>query len=294
MIHGLDLDDHKAPPFARLVSTGLPIDKGQVHKVWRGLVQVPGSTEPAIPVALKWMSGQSKLPIELACSLAAAQLGLPVPRGVVVLSSRDQLPGLPAAVKPLPGSDDVICYGGMHQWPDDSAARLLDEDGAAEYTWRQLCQSASAAPGAAWDELTANPDRHVNNLLFDGLRYWFIDHEQALEPMAQMMRRWAATVVRQAVLEHQAKVNAVATQLVRRRPRDHEILGQPSHFNRAARRIELLADAVRGWSSGHKHVDDVWPLTEVVLRGISLRLPALADMLTRRLQIPLPRSLWNS
>jgi len=294
VIHGLDLDDPKVPPLARLVSTGIPIDKGQVHKAWRGLVQVPGSTEPGVPVALKWLPGQSKLPIELACALAAHQLGLPVPRGVVVLASRDQVPGLPAGAKPLPGSDDVICYGGVHQWPDDSTARLLDEDGAAEYTWRQLCQGGSAAPGAAWDELTANPDRHVNNLLFDGVRYWFIDHEQALEPMAQLMRRWAAVVVRQTVLEHQAKVNEVAMQLVRRRPHDHGILAQPPHFNRAARRIEVLANAVREWSSGHKYVDEVWPLTEVVLRGISTRLPALADMLTRRLLIPQPRSLWNS
>lgn len=294
MIHGLDPSDTSRPPLARLNSGGLPINAGQVHKVWRGLVQVPGSMEPGIPVALKWMAGAHKLPIELACALAGAELSLPVPSGVVVLATRDQLPGLPAAARPVPGSDDYLCYGSMHQWPDDSSARLLDDEAAAEHTWRQLCATQSAAPGAAWDELAANADRHVGNLIFDGSKYWFIDHELALEPMAKVMRTWAVQAARQRVIEHRARVNTVADELSRRRPNDHGILAQPARFARAQARINLVADQVRNWSTGHAQVDAVWQLTEVVLRGIATRLPPLALMLNQRLQVPDPKALWSS
>lgn len=294
MIHGLDPADTTRPPWARLQSGGVPINAGQVHKVWRGQVQVPGSMEPCVPVALKWMPGVAKLPIELACALAAAELNLSVPRGVVVIAARDQLPGLPAAARTLSSSQDVICFGSLHQWPDDSVARLLDDEAAAEHTWRRLCEMPAAASGAAWDELTANADRHVGNLLFDGNKYWLIDHELALEPIAKVMRRWAVQAAQESVREHRAKSNAIAAQLAHRRPNDHDIHAQPARFSSAKRRIELLADRMRTWSTGHRAVDDVWQLTEVVLRGIATRLPPLALMLNERLRVPDPTSLWSS
>lgn len=294
MIHGLDPADTTRPPLARLNSGGLPINAGQVHKVWRGLVQVPGSMEPGVPVALKWMAGAHKLPIELACALAGAELGLPVPHGIVVLATREQLHGLPSGARPLPGSQDYLCYGSLHQWPDDSTARLLDDAAAADHTWRKLCSGPAAASGAAWDELAANADRHVGNLLFDGSKYWFIDHDLAMEPIAKVMRTWAVQAARQRVIDHRARVNTVADELVRRRPNDHEILAQPARFSRAQARINMVADRVRNWSTGQSHVDAVWPLTEVVLRGIATRLPPLAMMLNQRLQVPDPKALWNS
>jgi hypothetical protein len=295
MIHGLDLEDTARPPVARLASSGLAISAGQVHKVWRGLVQVEGCMEPAVPVSLKWMSGAHKLPVELACALAGAELGLPVPRGVVVLAKRDQLPGLPVGAKSLPGSDDYLCFGSVHQFPDDSVARLLlDDEAVAEHTWRQLCATSAAAPGAAWDELAANADRHPGNLVFDGNKYWFIDHELALEPIAKAMKTFAVQAVRQRVLDHRARVNQVAAQLAHRRPNDHEMLAQPSRFARADQKLKLLADKLRDWSTGRTHLDEVWPMTEVVLRGIGLRLPALSMMLNERLGVPDSTSLWNS
>jgi hypothetical protein len=181
------------------------------------------------------------------------------------------------------------------QWPDDSSARLIGDDAAAEeHTWRQLCATSAAAPGAAWDELAANGDRHVGNLLFDGSKYWFIDHDLALEPMAKVMRTWAVQAARQRVIDHRAKVNAVADQLRRRRPNDHGMLTQPAKFSRAQTRINLVADRVRTWSTGRAQVDAVWPLTEVVLRGIATRLPPLALMLSERLHIPNAQDLWSS
>jgi hypothetical protein len=295
MIHGLDLEDTTRPPLARLNSGGVPIVAGQVHKVWRGLVQVPGSMEPGVPVALKWMAGAHKLPIELACALAGSELALAVPRGLVVLATREQLPGLPAGARPVPGTDEYLCFGSQLQWPDDSSARLIGDDAAAEeHTWRQLCSTPAAAPGAAWDELAANADRHVGNLLFDGSKYWFIDHDLALEPIAKVMRTWAVQAARQSVIDHRAKINTVAEQLKRRRPNDHGMLAQPARFSRAQARINLVADQVRNWSTGQAQVDAVWPLTEVVLRGIATRLPPLALMLSERLHIPDAKALWSS
>jgi hypothetical protein len=153
MIHGLDLDDHTRPPLARLNSSGLPISAKQANKVWRGLVQVEGSMEPAIPVALKWIGGETKLATELGCSLAASVLGLPVPKGLLVLAGRDQLPGLSAAAKPTLGGNDVLCFASVYQWPDDTWARLSDDESASEYSFSHLCETSQAAPGAAWDEL---------------------------------------------------------------------------------------------------------------------------------------------
>ena len=294
VIHGLDLDDTTRAPLARLNSSGLVINVGQTHKVWRGLVQVERCMEPAIPVALKWMPGSHKLPIELACALAAAEIGLPVPRGVLVLAKRDQLPGLVAAAKPLPGSDDFLCYGSAHQFPDDSRAQHLDGPGTEEFTWKDLCDHPVAAPGAAWDELADNADRHIGNLLFDGSKYWFIDHELALPPIAKVMRNLVQQRDRLQVVEHRARVNLVAEQLQRRRPNDHGMLAQPPRFARIEGRLKVLADRVRLWQTGHAQVDHVWPLTEIVLRGIASRLPALALMLTERLDIPSANSLWNS
>jgi len=295
VIHGLDLEDVSRPPVARLNSSGLPIHAGQNNKVWRGLVQVEACMEPALPVVLKWMGAAvHKLPLELACSLAAAELGLPVPRGLLVIANRDQLVGLPQYAKPIPGTDDVLCFGSMHQWPDDTGARQLNNAAAEEYTWRQLCDDASAAPGAAWDELTANADRHAGNLLFDGRKYWFIDHDLALQPIAKAMRDFVAQKTRLDLIEHRARANVVADELVRRHPRDHGIMAQPTRFSRAENRLRMLADKVRAWNYGVAAVDDVWPLTEIVLRGIALRLPALALMLSQRLSLPDRQLLWNS
>ena len=251
--------------------------------------------EPCLPVALKWMSGGAhKLPVELACSLAAAELGLPVPRGVVVLAKGDQLPGLPGYAKPIAGTDDYLCYGSMHQWPDDSGVRQLDDASATESTWRHLCDSPGAAPGAAWDELAANADRHAGNLVFDGNKYWFIDHELALQPIAKAMRHFAEQAARHQLIDHRARANIVADQLTRRRPNDHGLLAQPQRFARIETRMKLLADRVQQWSTSNAAVDPNWPMTEIVLRGIALRLPALGLMLNQRLQTPDASSLWNS
>jgi hypothetical protein len=242
------------------------------------------------------MSGSHKLPIELACSMAGQLLPIPIPKGVVVLAERDQLPGLSGAAKPMPGSSLFLCFGSVHQWPDDTIARMLNDDAAAdEFTWRQLCESGSAAPGAAWDELAANADRHTGNLVFDGAKYWFIDHELALQPIARMMRSFTAPSSRDRLLAYRSPANIVAGELVRRQPRNHELMSQPGRFTREEKHLKLLADKVRTWRTDYRFIDEsVWPMTEVVLRGIALRLPALALMLGERLRLPNPDSLWNS
>ncbi|MBB1161488.1 hypothetical protein [Aquariibacter albus] len=294
LVPGLDLDDTSRPPWARLMSGGLTVEAGQENKVWRGQLQVPGSTESCVPAVVKWMNNQPKVAIELACALAAAELKLDVPRGVVVLAERDQLPGLPVRAKPLPNTQDFLCFGSVHQWPDDSAVRMLDDAAAEEHTWRRLCEMPAAAPGAAWDELVANADRHTGNLIFDGHRYWFIDHELALQPLAQVIRRWAVQANRQRVLEHRARGNELAAQLARRRPSDHGLQGQPAKFQKAGQRLGLLADRMRQWHTGYPPVDDIWPMAEVVLRGIAARLEPLALMVNERLGVREGASLWNS
>jgi hypothetical protein len=45
-----------------------------------------------------------------------------------------------------------------------------------DFVWGKICEDEIAPTGAVWDELVANPDRHVQNLLFDGSKWWLFDH----------------------------------------------------------------------------------------------------------------------
>lgn len=276
------------------MSAGVPLSGDHTHRTWRGQVQAPGSVEACYPVALKWMPGSVKLPLELGCTVAGAVLGLQVPRAALVLAARDQLPGLPASVKGVGGSDDVLCFGSAFQWPDDSVVRILPDAAAEDYVWRTVCQTALAAPTAAFDELSANPDRHSQNMVFDGQRWWFIDFDLALEPLGKVARRFVQAQARQSILDHRARANQLAAELVRRRPADHGLTAGALFGPSAERRLKVAAEKVRTWRTGHSQVDAVWPFVEITLLSLALRLPALGLMIAQRLNVPEPEALWTS
>lgn len=287
-----ELDSWRDPPLFRLLSTAIPLHGNHLNKVWQGLVHREGVAEAGVPMIVKWLPDQIKLMTELACAMAAQALKLPVPSGGLVLCPSDQLPELPQGA----GSGLLICFGSYLQFEDrGSAALMKNEDGAvAEFVWRQVCQSRTAGPGAAWDELVANGDRHCENLIFDGTKWWLFDHERALEPLSQVMRRFADQVVRQQVISHRAVRNNLAQELVARRPRDHRLDAEPNALVARRQRLRWMADAVGKWQTEDKALNEMFAICQVVLLSIDLRLPDLAQSLQQRLSIPSGDSLWTN
>lgn len=288
-----DLQRWRSPPVLRLLSTGTLLKGNHQNKVWRGMAQLPGSTEPGLPMVIKWVPKNEVLAAELACALAARALKLQVPPGALVLAEKVDLPDLPRRVTGAT-TDWVICYGSELQWPDDTVARPSQAPAVEEWTWQRLCDTPQGPAGGVWDELVANDDRHCENVVFDGSRWWLIDHEYSLPGVAKIMKRFAEQVARQSVVDEHAKVNILAQEVLRRRPNDHKMDTLPGSWQQFRQRLQWLADQAQHWQTGLAPVDTILMMTHIYLRSIDLRLPALALHLQQRLARPDPASLWNS
>jgi hypothetical protein len=288
-----DLQRWRNPPVYRLLSMGTLLKGNHQNKVWRGIAQTPGSTEPGIPMVIKWVPKNEVLAAELACALAGRALKLQVPPGVLVLAQKSDLPDLPRRVSGAP-SDLVVCYGSELQWPDDTVARPTQAPAVEEWTWQRLCDTPQGPAGGVWDELVANDDRHYENVVFDGNKWWLIDHEYTLPSVAKVMKRFAEQAVRQTVVDDHAKQNILAEQVLRRRPKDHKMDHLPASWLPLRQRLQWLADQAQRWQTNLQPVDTVLMMTHIYLRSIDLRLPALALHLRQRLAQPDSASLWNS
>jgi hypothetical protein len=288
------LEVWREPPLFEVSASGSLLQGDHTHKVWRCMTHRFNSVDVGSPMLVKWMSsGQVPLAIELACSMAAQALNLSVPPGALVLCDVDQLTGLPKRISDT--VRQVLCFGSAFQFRDDSFARVRGNDASvAEMTWRELCASPQGLGGAAWDELAANADRHHENVVFDGNRWWLIDHERSLQPINKVFKRWAQATARQAMIDHQSGSNRLAVELVRRRPNDHGLDRQARSLLSAKTRITWMADQARLWKTGRSQVDGIFEVTEVVLRSFELRLPALPLYIQKRLDVPPSDPLWNS
>lgn len=287
-----DLQRWRDPPVNRMLSPGTLLSGAHLNKVWRGMTQMPRSTEPGVPMIIKWVEKKEQLAAELACALAARALRLQIPSGVLVLAQKDQLRGLPKRVVDSQ-QDVVLCFGSEFQWPDDTFAKPTDTDAAREWVWSRLCQSPQGAAGGVWDELVANEDRHTENLVFDGVRWWLIDHEKTLTPLNRLMMKFADAAIRQTVISHRAPDNPIVAEMVSRRPHDHKMEALPTALVNLRVRIQWLADQARKWKTGLNDVDTVFMMTEIYLRSIDIRLPALAMQLNSRLAKQAPPALWS-
>lgn len=285
-----DLQRWRAPPVYRMLSGGLLLPGRHENKVWRGLAQYPDNTEPGVSLCIKWVKRKEVLATELACSLAAQALRLQVPRGVLVIADRDQLPGLPARAGEGT-SDQILCFGSELQWPDDTLARPVKMDAVEEWVWRSICDTPQGPTGAVWDELVANEDRHFENVVFDGHRWWLIDHEFTLQPVAKAMKRFAEAAVREGVIDYQTPENALAHEVQTRR-RDHDMLKIPQTLNSAKQRLLWMVGQARQWHTGMADVDTVLLMTWYYLSSIELRLPALPLHLEKRLRTAKDHAEW--
>ena len=285
-----DLQRWRTPPVYRMLSGGLLLPGRHENKVWRGLAQYPDNTEPGVSLCIKWVKRKEVLATELACSLAAQALKLQVPRGALVIADRDQLPGLPAKATEVAGNR-VVCFGSELQWPDDTIARPVGQEAVEELVWRGICDTPQGPFGAVWDELVANEDRHFENVVFDGHRWWLIDHEFTLQPVAKAMKRFAETSIREGVIDYQSPENTLAEE-VRSRRSDHEMTKIPQSLNSSKQRLLWMVGQARRWRTGVSEIDTILMMAWYYLSSIELRLPALPLHLDRRLHKPSGQLEW--
>ncbi|BAN25205.1 putative uncharacterized protein [Caballeronia insecticola] len=187
-----------------------------------------------------------------------------------------------------------MLFGSVFQPPDPFfAQRIEDNPLAVDYIWQKVCDDEVAPKGAAWDELVANPDRHAQNLLFDGGKWWLFDHNLALQPLAKLYTKVEQQSAQQAIVEHVARVNQLLAELCRRNRNSRETLTEAEQMTRHSKRLALLAHAMRRWEVDVKIAPTI-TMAALIVDLIALRLQPLALYLAKRLEIPSQDSLWSS
>ncbi|SEK02775.1 hypothetical protein SAMN05216550_113214 [Paraburkholderia tropica] len=278
------------PPVFRLLGVAEKVHGKHLNHVWKGLAGVPWLDEPAIPVFAKFLPRPTQIDIELACGLASQALRLPVPRPALVIAELEDLQSPPASLKDGP----IILFGSLFQPPDPFFARKADDDAlATEFIWQKVCDDEVAPKGAAWDELVANPDRHAQNLLFDGSKWWLFDHNLALQPLARLYQTLDKDSTQRTIIGHIAKVNQILAQLTERRRADQSVLAEADRMLRQGKKLTLLAREVRKWKVDSR-IDPIFTISATIIDLIALRLQPLALYIEQRLDVPAGESLWSN
>ncbi|MCO5396951.1 hypothetical protein [Ralstonia soli] len=279
------------PPIYRLLGVAEKLHGKHLNAAWKGLAGVPGADEPGIPVVVKHLPNAGQIYIELACGLASQVLSLPVPRPALVFADLDDLPSHPVGLTRNP----VLLFGSLFQAEDPFTAQLAHQGGqAAEYIWDQVCGEKAGPAGSAWDELVANPDRHVQNLLFDGTKWWLFDHNLALQPISKLYASIEDSNARTQLVEHTARVNQLLEQVVKRRPVDHGVELEARQLSKHAQRLKILAIEMRKWRVLQGQVSDIVRMAALIVDLIALRLEPLALHIEARLRKPNAEALWNT
>lgn len=256
-------------------------DGDHTHDAWHVRVVHADAGNQSLPMIVKRIPSQVTAAVEIACGLAARELRLNVPMAGLVVAEREDLPGLEDDV---PG-DRFLLVGSHYQRPDALYAEVVDNDPAAEsLIWDSLCATSVGRQGAAWDELIANPDRHCENVLFDGTTWWLFDHDQALEPASSFATNTENQGARLDAIAFNAAENQLAEQLTRRYSGQLQaIMDQIRRLDTGGKRLHTLAHYAREWKHPDAEIQHVLQLIGVVLGLIHLRLPALAEKLQNRL-----------
>jgi len=265
--------------------------------VWRALACPYGSSEPGSAMIIKGLCTPLSLATELACALAGIYLKLPIPTPCLVLCDPDLVTQLPEDLRQrsLRSTDGNFVYFGselVFEYPTRPAA--TSDPRIIERIWNRLCSNDVAPAGAAWDELVANPDRHHENMTFDGEQWWLYDHDKALAPLAQLFARLAEFDSRNLIAAHRAARNQIASEMGLRQC-DMTRIGQRSRsMSKSSKEFDLLVSQADQWAHPDVRVQSVLTLTVDVLRSIGFRLPAIELLIEQRLNTKeTPRLLWS-
>lgn len=279
------------PPVYRLLGVAEKLHGKHLNAAWKGLAGVPHADEPGIPVVVKHLPNAGQIDIELACGLASQVLSLPVPRPALVIAELEDLPLHPVGLTRSP----VLLFGSLFQAEDPFTAQRAHQGGqAAEYIWDQVCREKAGPAGSAWDELVANPDRHVQNLLFDGTKWWLFDHNLALQPISKLYASIDDSDARAQLIEHTARVNQLLEQVVKRRPVDHGVELEAHRLSKHTQRLKILAIEMRKWQIPPGQISDIVRMAALIVDLIALRLEPLALYVEARLNKPNAEALWNT
>jgi hypothetical protein len=283
----------ESPPLYRLLATAevMGNEDGHLNPAWRGIVGKPDSTEPGIPMVIKYLGDSSiKNSIEIACGLAAIALRLPVPRPALVYCDSEDLPNLPRSVE----GKTLLLFGSQLQ-PEDTLwvqAKASSVE-MAELIWKKVCSLPIGAQGAAWDELIANPDRHHQNLIWDGVKWWLFDHDKAIPPALSTKTESDKSKLGKEFPEFIVRANLLALEMIKRYPADHKLDIQPNDFEKNKMRLLTLARLTETWRVEDPRVTGILNDASLLTTLIANRLPALSMHLQHRIGRKSGDSLWT-
>jgi len=163
-IAAYDINEDELPFSDLLIARKYPGD----GEVWKAIVHTSlGKTE----VMLKLLDSR-RLFIECLCALVGRNLGLPVPHPYLVRVR-------PGQVEEAPSASGLAFGASLMTVPKLARARRSRED------VRLALQEWSLLQGAiAFDELIANTDRNMSNILLaPSHEIHLIDHDQAISPL---------------------------------------------------------------------------------------------------------------
>lgn len=167
---------------ATLCSGAKRFDEGNATETWKGSIQ----THFGQKVAFIKVLPNNQLISETACALLARALGLNVPPPYLVRVHKEQL-----RQSRKWGKDETekICFG-SEEIDHLSLARILFPKRKGKSVpvhpsvMIKIRQQVAACEGfqetAIFDEWIANGDRHEGNLLWDGRKFYLIDHSHSL------------------------------------------------------------------------------------------------------------------
>lgn len=295
MANFTQIDD--APPIFELMSEPTAVAGEHLNMVWRALACPYGSSEPGSAMIIKGLCTPISLATELACALAGIYLKLPIPAPCLVLCDPELVIQLPEDLRErsMKASDgSLIYFGSMLVFEHPIRPAATADPRIIERIWNKLCSNEVAPAGAAWDELVANPDRHHENMTFDGEQWWLYDHDKALAPLAELFARLAEVDNRNTIATHRASRNQIASEMERRRCNMAPIGQRSKLMSRGSRTFDLMVSVVQQWTYDDTRVQGVLTLTADVLRSIGYRLPAIELLVEQRINTrEMPPLLWS-
>lgn len=139
----------------------------------------------------------------------------------------------------------------------------------------------------------ANPDRHAQNLLFDGVKWWLFDHNLALQPLSDLYTSIGEASAQRKVVDHIARVNQILSQLKIRHSGNEDILKEADRLAKQAKKLTLLAIEMRKWKLDAR-IAPIMMIAATIVDLIALRLKPLGMYLEQRLETPTANNLWSS
>lgn len=143
------------------------VNKG-INKIWKGFVVT--STNTMEQAYIKQVSDINELYREIICSLLGRAIGINTPEPLIVKVELNH-PNIPT-------SKDTIFFGTI-DCSSPPFTRYIHDN---ELFDDEILKYKDLHKILCFDELIANTDRHLGNVLFNGLTYNFIDHGRTFPP----------------------------------------------------------------------------------------------------------------